>query len=439
MKKIVLVGAGSVGFTLHLVRDFLTYPALSDSCIALVDINEERLGEIRRAVEAIIEAAGCGATTIATTSRAEAFEGADGIVCTILHGGLSVWRRDVEIPKNYGVDINIGDTRGPAGIFRALRTIPVMLDICRDVERCCPDAVFLNYTNPMAMICRAVQTVTRIRMAGLCHSVQHTASMLAGWIGAPKAEIACTCAGINHQAWFLDFQWNGRDAYPLLREAVKRPEVYDEERVRNEMFTHLGYYVTETSGHNSEYNAWFRKRPDLLERYCLQGGGMNPGLHARLVQDYAARQGTWKQEVHDALAAGSAQPGRSEEYASGILDAMLGDRTVFRFHGNVRNAGLIDNLPQGCCVEVPMIASRNGLEAIRVGPLPPQLALLNDINARCEELAVEGALTGDAEKVYHAVYYDPLTSAVLGLSEIRDMVREMFAANEAWLPQFKRP
>ena len=421
-KKIAFIGAGSFGFTRSLVRDILTYPALKDSTLALMDIDEERLGYIKKAVDKIIEAGNYPAKVIATTDRAEALKDADAVICTILAGGVQVWRHDIEIPKKYGVDINVGDTRGPAGIFRALRTIPVMLDICRDIERYCPDAILLNYTNPMAMLCRAMQSETKVRLTGLCHSVQGTAEMLASWIGAPMEEITYVCAGINHQAWYLEFKWNGKDAYPLIREAVQRPEIYNQEQVRNEMFLHLGYYVTESSGHNSEYNAWFRKRPDLIEKYCTHGTGWNPGEYAYILKEYLRREDTWRDEIKEWLDQETIDLNRGNEYAAGILNAVIGDGTLYKFNGNVRNFGLIDNLPEGCCVEVPVLASKYGFEPMHVGPLPPHLAILNNINARCEELAVEGALTGDPTKIYQAIYFDPLTSAVLSLAEIKQMV-----------------
>ncbi|MGI6705545.1 MAG: alpha-galactosidase [Clostridia bacterium] len=435
-KKIAFIGAGSYGFTRNLVRDILTFPALADCTLALMDIDDERLAFAKDAVDRIVAAGNYPAKVIATKDRVEALKGADGVVCTILAGGVQVWRHDIEIPKKYGVDINVGDTRGPAGIFRALRTIPVMLDICKDIERYCPEAIFLNYTNPMAMLCRAMQGESHVKVTGLCHSVQGTAAMLANWIGAPMNEITYLCAGINHQAWYLEFKWNGKDAYPLIREAVKKPEIYNEEQVRNEMFLHLDYYVTESSGHNSEYNAWFRKRPDLIEKYCTHGTGWNPGEYAYILKEYLAREDTWRDEYEKS----KKEPinlERGHEYAASIFNATIGDGTMFEFNGNVRNFGLIDNLPEGCCVEVPIIASKRGLDPIHVGPLPDQLALLNNISARCEELAVEGALTGDPRKVFHAIAFDPLTSAVLSLAEIKAMVDEMFEANKDYLPQFK--
>ena len=269
MTKIAFIGAGSLGFTRGLVRDVLTFPLLKDATLALMDIDAERLEFAQKSVQRIVDMGEYPAKVEATLDRSEALKDADAVLCTILVGDTDVWRHDIEIPMKYGVDFNVGDTRGVAGIFRALRTIPVMLDIVRDVERFCPDAIFLNYTNPMAMLCRAMQRESDVRITGLCHSVQGTAWMLAKWIGAPMEEITYTCAGINHQAWYLKYEWNGEDAYPLLRKAVtENPEVYDEEQVRNEMFLHLGYYVTESSGHNSEYNWWFRKRPELIEKYC---------------------------------------------------------------------------------------------------------------------------------------------------------------------------
>jgi alpha-galactosidase len=437
MKKIAFIGAGSFGFTRTLVKDILTFPAFQDCTLALMDIHDERLAQITKAVERIIKEGNYPAKVIATKDRAEALRDADGVLCTILAGDVQIWRHDIEIPKKYGVDINVGDTRGPSGIFRALRTIPVMLDIVKDIERYCPNAIFLNYTNPMAMLIRAMKSQSKVQISGLCHSVQGTAAMLADWIGAPMEEITYTCAGINHQAFYLDFKWNGRDAYPLIYEAVKRPEIYNAEQVRNEMFLHLGYYVTESSGHNSEYNAWFRKRPDLIEKYCTNGTGWNPGKYAYILNEYLQRENTWKDEIDQWFKQEKLDLTRGHEYAAYIFNAVFGDNAMFEFNGNVLNSGLIDNLPENCCVEVPVLASKKGLSPIHVGSLPPQLAILNNISARCEDLAVEGAIEGDPQKVFHAICFDPLTSAVLSLGEIKAMVAEMFEANRDYLPHFR--
>lgn len=438
MKKIAFIGAGSFGFTRTLVRDILTFPAFADCRIALMDVDDRRLEYIEKAVRKIVKAGGYPATVTATKDRAEALDGADGVLVTILAGGVQVWRSDVEIPKRHGVDINVGDTRGPSGIFRALRTIPVMMDILKDVERYCPRAVLLNYTNPMAMLCRAMQGSSEVSVTGLCHSVQGTAEMLARWIGAPMDEVTYLCAGINHQAFYLDYRWKGEDAYPLIRRAIEtRREVYDEEQVRNEMFLALDYYVTESSGHNSEYNAWFRKRPDLIEKYCARGTGWNPGAYGFILDEYLRREDNWAKDIEAWLAEPKVELERGHEYAAYIFNAVFGDNAMFEFNGNVRNFGLVDNLPEGACVEVPVLASRRGLSPMHVGPLPAQLAILVNTSSRCEELAVEGALEGDRRKVFHAICMDPLTSAVLSLGEIKAMTDEMFAANAAYLPQFR--
>ena len=437
-KKIAFIGAGSFEFTRKLVNDILTFPAFADAHIALMDVNEERLSYTRRAVDRIIEAGGYPAKVTAGTDRKEALAGADGVITTILHGDVDVWQHDILIPKKYGVDTCVGDTRGPSGIFRYLRTVNPILEIAEDISRYCPDAVYLNYTNPMAMLCRTVQgEYPGIVCSGLCHSVQGTAAMLARWIGADEEDISYTCMGINHQAFYTDFRWNGKDAYPLIRKAVtERPEVYNEEQVRNEMFLALGYYVTESSGHNSEYCAWFRKRPDLIEKYCTDGTGWNPGEFAFILNEYRWRETEWKQDMEKWFDE-PLELERGKEYAAYIFNAIFGDGEMFKFNGNVRNFGFIDNLPYGCCVEVPVLASRHGLEPIAAGKMPPQLALLSGTSAQIEELAVEGSLAGDKEMIYRAICYDPLTASVCSLAEIRDMVNEMFEQNKEWLPQFK--
>ena len=438
MVKFAFIGAGSFGFTRALVKDILSFEAFRDATIALMDIDGERLEFITRAIEKIVKAGNYGAKIISTKNRQEALEGADGVLCTILNGDVDVWRYDIEIPKEYGVDINVGDTRGPAGIFRALRTIPVMLDICKDIEKYCPDAVFLNYTNPMAMLCRAMQSnFPKLKISGLCHSVQGTGEMLAMWIGASMDDISYTCAGINHQAFYTEYLLKGKDAYPLIWEAMKDEKIYKQEIVRNEMFMLLDYYPTESSGHNSEYNAWFRKRKDLIEKFCIPGTGWNPGAYAFILNEYQERKDKWKNDINNWLDNPHVNLMRGKEYAAYIFNAIFGDKIPFKFNGNVPNNGLIDNLPDNCCVEVPVLASSHGLEPIKTGRLPDQLAALIHTSAISEELAVAGSITGDARKVYQAIAFDPLTSAVLGLHEIKDMTSKMFSKNREFLTQFK--
>ena len=313
-----------------------------------------------------------------------------------------------------------------------------MLSIVKDMERYCPDAVLLNYTNPMAMLCRAMQRESFIRLTGLCHSVQGTAMMLARWIGAPYDEITYTCAGINHQAWYLKFEWNGKDAYPLIREAiVNNPGIYNEEIVRNEMFLHLDYYPTESSGHNSEYNWWFRKRPDLIAKYCIHGTGWNPGEYAYILKEYQQMERTWKDDARAWFAEETPiSLERGHEYAASIINALKGGE-MFSFNGNVPNTGLVTNLPEGACVEVLVYVDRAGFHAVHVGPLPPQCLALTHVNVVVEEMAVEAALTGNPRLVSQAIANDPLTAAVLSLAEVKEMVNEMFQQNRAYLPQFK--
>ena len=440
MSKFVFIGAGSLDFTRDLVRDILTFPAFDDCEIALVDINEKRLDYAKRGAERLVAEGGHHARVTATTDRREALPGADGVLITVLQGGVGVWRYDVEIPKKYGVDICVGDTRGPSGIFRFLRTAPLLLDIIHDVEELCPEAIVLNYTNPMAMLVSFLQAQTDLSVTGLCHSVQGTAEMLAGWLGVPKEELDYTCAGINHQAFYLELTHKGVDQYPALREAILRPEVAAEEPVRIEMFRQLGYFPTESSGHNSEYNAWFRKRPDLIEKYCTHGTGWNPGAYAYILNEYLGREDTWEDEYNKWLLSDQwteKELARGEEYASQIFNAILGDHTPFPFNANLRNKGYVTNIDEGACVEVPVMAEKGGIRVTKTCTLPQHLSILVNNSAKIEELAVRGAMEGDPEMIFHACLFDPLTASVCSMEEIRSMVREMFEQNKEYLGYFK--
>ena len=437
MPKIAFVGAGSLGFTRTLVIDMMSYDDLADSTISLIDIDEERLGYAKRAVDKIIEVGKYPAKVEATVDRAEGLKDADIVVITILAHGVEGFRPEIDIPMKYGVDFNVGDSYGTAAVFRALRTIPVMLDIARDVEKYAPNAYILNYTNPMTMLCRALFRETSVRLVGLCHSVQGLAAKLANWIAVPGEEVVWEAAGINHQAWLLRFERNGESLYPLLREAVDKPEIYEQDIVRNEMFKALGYYVTESSGHNSEYNWWFRKRPDLIEKYCTHGKDWNPGVHGYILQEYSEAAETWKKRLEDyAEGRVKIRLGRSEEYASKIVRGLLFDET-FKFNGNIPNTNLITNLPEQSVVEVPMTADKTGFNGIHVGALPAQLAALNHITTMVVELTVESALSGDPAAAYQACCYDPLAASKLSLAEIKEMVDELFKVQAPLLPQFR--
>ncbi|MCE5187637.1 MAG: alpha-glucosidase/alpha-galactosidase [Eubacteriales bacterium] len=437
MKKIVFIGAGSLDFTRDLVRDLLSFPAFDDCHLWLVDIDEKRLSYAKLGVEKIVAAGGYHASVFATTQRREALPGADAILITVLQGGVEVWRHDIEIPMKYGVDICVGDTRGPSGIFRFLRTAPVLLGIIRDVEELCPKAVVLNYTNPMAMLVSYLQAQTNVSVTGLCHSVQGTADMLAGWLGIRPEALSYTCVGINHQAFYTSLTSGGVDQYPALFQAISREEVANEEPVRIEMFKYLKYFTTESSGHNSEYNAWFRKREDLIQRYCTHGTGWNPGAHAYILNEYLEREHTWEQEYTQWLAEGEVELERGEEYASNVINAIHGDHKPFAFNANVRNRAYVTNIDEGACVEVPAIADREGIHVRGTYTLPQHLSIFVNHSAKVEELAVRAALEGDAQKVFQAILFDPLTASVCSMEEIHSMVQEMLDQNAPFLGYFR--
>jgi len=444
MPKITLIGAGSVVFTRNLCSDILLTPALQESTIALMDIDPKRLIQARNLVQAIIEQRGLKAQVEATTDRREAVRDADYVITTFQQGGLDAYKLDIEIPQRYGVEQCVGDTLGPGGVFRALRTIPVLIDLCHDMDDLAPDALLLNYVNPMAANCWAVDVATGRPCVGLCHSVQGTSEMLAEWIGVPYEEVTYLCAGINHQAWVLEFRRGNEDLYPLIWEAIERPEIYAQEPVRIELMKHFGYFVTESSGHASEYVPYFRKNArmvneDLVPLFKDESNywfdfGRTGGYLRHCIARFAEAQREY-QELLEGVR--DLPTERTHEYGSYIIEAIETNRPVC-INGNVPNRGLIENLPQGCCVEVPCLVDGNGVQPTAVGALPAQLAALNRTNVNVQELTVEAALTGDVERVYHAVALDPLTAAVCTLPQIREMVGEMLAAQAQWLPQFQR-
>ena len=439
MKKFAFIGAGSLQFTSSCVRDLLTFPCFRDSEFALMDINPANLANITKVVEKILFEMGCADTCkiSPTTGRSEALKGADGVLCTVFNGDIDIWQHEILIPKKYGVDINIGDTRSVSGIFRALRNIPLMLEICADIEKYCPSAVFLNYTNPMAMLCGAMQRYSGVEVTGLCHSVQGTIKLLAKWLDVSREEIDYKCMGVNHQAFYTVLKHKGVDLYPRLRELVStNEEIYNTEQVRNEMFLRLGYYVTESSGHNSEYNQWFRKRPDLIEKYCTHGTGWNPGEYAYSLNLRTKRRLDGQKQYEDFLAKPISKA-KSDEYAADIFNARIGDGKPFIFNGNVINNGSIPNLPPETCVEVPVVADRMGFKTTIAGKLPEHLAILVNTTARMENLVVEAAMKKSREMVYYSVYNDPLTSAVCSLDEIKKMCDELFEVNKDFLGDYK--
>lgn len=478
MAKITFIGAGSTVFARNLLRDLFTFPDLHDSTIALMDIDAERLRDSETVAQRVAADAGAKPTITATMDRREALEDADYVLNMIQVGGYRPSTViDFEIPKKYGLRQTIGDTLGIGGIMRALRTIPVMLDLARDMEQVCPDAVLLNYTNPMAMLTWAVTRATPVKTVGLCHSVFGTAHELAHILGIPPDEVDYRCAGINHMAFYLTLERNGEDLYPALREVAAEHREPAYERVRFEAFRKLGYFVTESSEHFSEYTPWFIKsdRPELIEHFNIpldeyparcedqiaDWGAMRTAL---LSQDpdalnayYAEKRshisGMWERrlktmeksapdqatEIRETLLSPEGRRGKSNhsgEYGTLIVHSMeTGQPRVI--YGNVANHGLISNLPPGCAVEVPCLVDKNGVQATTIGALPPQLAALMQTNVNVQGLTVEAALTGKKEHVYHAAMLDPHTAAELDLDQITHLVDDLLEAHGDRLPAYR--
>ena len=434
MPKIAMIGAGSLVFCKTLVMDILATEALRDCEICLMDPAKPKLERMEAFVKEVIKKNDVPARVTATSNRAQALDGAQYVIIMIQVGGLDAFRVDYETPLKYGVDQCIGDSLGPGGVFRALRTIPVLVDIATDMKEYCPDAIMLNYANPMGACCSGLAKVAEVQFIGLCHGVQTTLDLISRYVDVPKECIDFECAGINHMAWFLSLKdkRDGRDLNPILRANIEKPEYYVNEKVRGEVMRHFGYFMTESTGHLSEYLPWFRSSKRGLELYCDEPGfGGETGAYYNYCKMLAEKY------AHiDYLKMESAEiTQRSVEYCSYILEAVETDRP-FRLNGNVRNDGYITNLPEGCCVEVPIFVDARGLHPVRVGDLPIQCAVLNQSNVAVQQLAVAAALPGDPDYAAQAVAMDPLTSAVCTLKEARDMTREMLVAEAQWLPQF---
>ena len=432
-KKIAMIGAGSIVFCKTLMSDIMATPALADSEFALMSRTEPRLRRMEAFGKKMLEENGLPGKVWATLDRREAIKDADFIVVMIQVGGVEAFGIDYKIPLKYGVDQCIADSLGPGGVFRGLRTIPLLVDIAADMEElAAPGAIMLQYANPMAGNCLALGLASDVSFVGLCHGVQTTLDLIARYCDVPKDEITYTCGGINHMDWFLKLEHKGRDIYPKLREVFEKPEYYKNEKVRGEVFRHFGYFMTESTGHLSEYVPWFRKNKQALELYCDEPGfGGASGAYYNWCRTIAE-----KYAEHDPLEYESAKiESRSVEYCSYIMEAVATGR-AFRFMGNVRNDGYIMNLPDGCCVEVPTFADDTGLHPTVIGELPSQCAAACMSNINVQILAGEAALEVDTEKIVHAVAMDPLTSAVCTLKQIRDMCSEMLDAQRQWLGQF---
>lgn len=435
MTKVTIIGAGSAEFSTEIVRDVLATPALASGTFALVDIHAGRLELAQQASEKLIADSGRNWTVEASLDRKKMLPGTDYVINTIEVAGRENVRHDYDIPLKYGVDQCIGDTIGPGGLFKALRTLPDWIDILADVERLAPDALVMNFTNPMSLTVLTGVRASSMPIVGLCHSIQHTSHTLAEYLEMPYEQLEWRAAGINHQAWFVQLEQDGEDLYPLLREKARIPEIYDKDPVRFEIMRHLGAFCTEGSGHDSEYVPYFRKRPDLVEKYDRSGYVGESGFYAnnwprwveesaQFLRDYLAGKKSYDME-------------RGEEFASTIIEAMeTGVPAVVA--GNVPNTGLIDNLPQDGIVEVTCLVDGKGVQPTHFGRLPTQLASLNQQHMAFHDLVATAVLEQDREAAVHALMIDPLTAAVCSLEEIRQMFDEMAKAQVDYLPDFIR-
>jgi alpha-galactosidase len=442
MAKIVIIGAGSHTFSRNLITDMVSYPELRDSTITLMDIEPEPLDLIASFGKRLVKQHGFNNKIESTTDRRKALDGADYVICTIQLGGIKQQARD--IAAKYG--LADGWTGPASGLANGLSQIPVIMDICRDMEELCPDAWLLEYANPLSTICWAINDYTKVKNVGLCHSVPHTAAQLAKYIDKPLEEVSYWVAGINHLAWFLEFKWKGKDAYPLLREKFKDPKVYSVDDahwagadiVRAEVLNTFGYFLTEASFINAYYMPYFRKssRPDIMEKYKLETDD-HPERHPKREETLKAMRQKEDKKFRDEIKSDkefTLNPSR--EYGAKIIYAMETGIPA-RVNGNVKNTGLITNLSEGSCVEVPCLIDREGIHPCYVGALPPQLAALNQANICAQEMVVRGIMEKDKNKVFQAGLLDPLTAAILTIDEARQMVDELFAAEKEHLKGWK--
>jgi alpha-galactosidase len=438
--RVAMIGAGSVGFTRRILMDILAVPELRDTEFRFMDIDPETLGMSTNLCRKMIADAGVGASVEATTDRREALRGADCVMSFVRVGGLAAFAHDIEIPLKYGVDQCVGDTLGPGGIFYALRTIPVLVDIARDMEAVCPRALFLNYSNPMAMNCWAVRRASRVPIIGLCHGVQGAHWQIALALGLPANEVDYVAAGLNHQTWFIQVRHKGKDMLPYVLPAFEKNEgLVHGEPVRLDVLRRFGYYSTESNGHLSEYLQWYRKRPGEVEKWICRDSwiGGETGGYLRVCREsadyYRGMYPKWM-SGEEPISLGS----RSSEHASYILEALETSR-LYRGHFNVANTGLITNIPDGCTIEIPCLVDASGIAPTFIGDLPLGCAAILRQAVSVQEMTVEAALTGDRLLVKQALALDPLTSAVCNLDEVWAMADEMLEALSPWLPQFEEP
>jgi alpha-galactosidase len=433
MPKVSIIGAGSSVFATQLMKDILLTPELSHGVFALVDIDAERLELAHQMAEYLIARTGRRWEVEASTDRRKVLADSDYIINTIEVAGLQTVRYDYEIPLKYGVDQVIGDTVGPGGLFKMLRTLPAWLDILEDIEMLSPRAMVLNYTNPMPSMVLAGVRASLLPIIGLCHSIQHTSHQLADYLEMPYENLDWEAAGTNHLNWFVKLEHKGEDLYPRLRERARLTDVYDQDPTRFETMLHFGAFPSESSGHHSEYLPYYRKRPDLVNRFDRGGYRGESGFYAHNWPDWRA---AGDEHIRDVLAGTvEYELKRSDEYASYIMEALAEGRPAL-IYGNVLNNGFIDNLPNNGVVEVACRVDEMGLNPQHFGALPPQLAALNRQHMAFHELTVIAVLEHRREAALQALMLDPLTAAVCSLSEIRQMFDEMVAAQREYLPEY---
>lgn len=432
MSKITFIGAGSTVFAKNVLGDCMQTPALQGFELALYDIDLQRLRDSENMLSNLKLSSGSTCVVKAYTDRKEALRGAKYVVNAIQVGGYDPCTiTDFEIPKKYGLRQTIADTVGIGGIFRNLRTIPVMLEFAADIREMCPDALFLNYTNPMAVLTNVMNTYGRVRTVGLCHSVQACIPGLFDSLGMDKTGVQAKIAGINHMAWLLEVTRDGIDLYPeIKRRAAEKQKTPHHDMVRFEMMLKFGYYITESSEHNAEYHPYFIKRnyPELIERFQIP----LDEYPRRCVEQIA----NWEKMREKLVNNTELKHKRSHEYASYIMEAMETD-VPFKIGGNVMNTGLITNLPKEACVEVPCLVDASGITPTYVGDLPPQCAALNRTNINTQLLTIEAAITGKKEHIYHAAMLDPHTSAELSMDDIIALCDDLIEAHGDWLPAYR--
>ncbi|MGF1484084.1 MAG: alpha-glucosidase/alpha-galactosidase [Opitutales bacterium] len=439
--RIAFIGAGSLGFTRKLLADLMAVPAFQETPPEIVfhDIDADNLERVRRLCQRDLDANEARIQILATLDRREAISGAKYVLSTVRIGGLETYRDDIEIPLEYGVDQCVGDTLGPGGLMYAQRGIPAMLDFCRDIREVArPDCLFLNYSNPMAMLTWAAIEAGGVDTIGLCHGVQGGHRQIAEVLGLPKEEVDIICAGINHQTWYIQVKHQGVDRTGDLLEAFEKHENLSQtQKVRIDVLRRFGYFSTESNGHLSEYLAWYRKRPEEIQEWISLDHWIH-GETGGYLRSCTERENWFTQEFEAILSEPAwnfAERERSEEHGSYIIEGLETDK-IYRGHFNRQNQGVIANLPEDCIIEAPGYVDANGIAMPTVGDLPLGCAAICQQSINVQRMGMRAALSGDATLLKQAMTLDPLTAAVCNPAEVWEMTDRMLVAQAQWLPQY---